>query len=202
VIIKAVPLVSDAVLLLTVTALLSLGGAALVQIARRRREAVSKLACTAAAIFALYAGADVLAAGFTTSPERLHLGDFECFDGWCATMTGGANDVAAHTVLVDVGIENRTAGRAVRVDLYRAYLWSPEGGRVTPRQKGALTVLLRSSEVADVTLTFPTPPDIQDARLVIVGGSAGLVPSVFEIGSEDSPFRTPPFWPLSPFTAP
>jgi hypothetical protein len=104
--IQAVPVASDALMLLTAAVLLVLAVATLVQLARRRAAA------TAAAIVVVYGAVD-LAVGFSSRPLRLAPGDFKCFDDWYATMKGSPR---ARTVLLEIQLQNRGRGRAMRSD--------------------------------------------------------------------------------------
>jgi hypothetical protein len=193
--IQVVPLASDVLMLLAAAVLLALAGAALVQLARRRRRAAVGMACAAAAIVAVYVSAD-LAVGLSSRPQRLAPGDFKCFDDWCATMKGAREDRAAGTLLLQVQIQNRGRGRAMRSSLARAYLEVAGGGRLSPRDGSGLLAILQPGQAADVTLAFAAPPNVRDARLVVVEGDGGLGPGTFEIGGEGSLLHARAGWSL------
>jgi hypothetical protein len=196
---QAVPVASDALMLLTAAVLLVLAVATLVQLARRRAAAAAGLAAAAAAIVVVYGAVD-LAVGFSSRPLRLAPGDFKCFDDWCATMRGAREHRADRTVLLEVQLQNRGRGRAMRSDLARAYLEVPGGARVEPRDGSALLAFLQPGQAADVTLAFPAPPNVRDARLVVVEGDGGFGPGTFEIGGEGSVLHARAGWPLTGVT--
>ena len=194
--IQTIPFASDAVMLLTAAALLALAVAALVQLARRRGRAAAGLACTAVAVAAVYTAVDA-GVGLSSRPLALAPGDFKCFDDWCASMTGAKEDLGADTLLVDVRLQNRARGRAMRADLAHAHLELPGGRRVVPRDGRPLLTFLQPGQVADVTLTFQVPAGVRDVRFLVEEGGDGFGLGAFEIGSEGSPFHARAGWPLA-----
>ncbi|HYW28139.1 MAG TPA: hypothetical protein VE953_28460 [Terriglobales bacterium] len=193
--IQTVSLAADLAMLSSGTALVVLAVAAAVQLVRRRRRSAAGLACAAGALIAVY-GAALVAAGLAGSARQLRPGDTKCFDDWCAAMVTARQDVASGTLLVDVQLQNRGRGRAMRANLARAYVELPGGGRVAPRDGSALQALLQPGERADVSLTFLVPSGQRGVRFVVVEGAGTLGPGTFEIGGEGSPFHGVAGWPL------
>jgi hypothetical protein len=193
--IQTVSLAADLAMLLTGTALVVLAVAIAVQVARRRRRSAAGLACAAGALVAVY-GATLVAAGLDGGARQLRPGDAKCFDDWCAAMVASGRDAGAGTVLVDVQLQNRGRGRAMRASLARAYVELPGGRQVPPRDGSGLQMLLQPGELADVPLTFVLPAGPRGARFVVVEGARSLGPGTFEIGGEGSPFHGVAGWPL------
>jgi hypothetical protein len=193
--IQTVPFAVDAVMLLSALVVLALLAAAGAQAMLRRLRAAAALACVAGAAVVVYGAVDV-GVGLASRPVQLRPGDAKCFDDWCAAMVGARRDSTAGTVLVDVRLENRGRGRAMRADLARAYLEVPGRGRVAPADGSPLLALLRAGESQDVELSFAAPPDRPGTRFVVVEGGDGLGPGTFEISGEASPFHARAGWPL------
>ena len=189
--IQTVSLAADLAMLLTAAALIVLVVAVAVQLVRRRPRSAARLACAAAALVAVY-GAALVAAGLVGGTRELRPGDAKCFDDWCAAMVAARPGAASGTLVVDVQLQNRGRGRAMRSNLARAYLEVAGGARVAPRDGSAMQTFLQPGERSDVRLTFVVPPDRRPARFVIVEGG-GFSP---EIGGEGSPFHGVAGWPV------
>jgi hypothetical protein len=192
--IQTVSLAADLVMLLAAAALIALAVAIAVRLVQRRPRSAARLGFAAGALVVVY-GATLVAAGLAGGARQLRPGDTKCFDDWCASMVAARRD-AADTLLVEVRLENRGRGRAMRADLARAYLEVAGGGQVAPRDGSGLQTLLEPGERADVPLSFPAPADLRGARFVVVEGGGGLGPGTFEIGGESSPFHGVAGWPL------
>ena len=177
-------------MLLTAAALIGLIGGAVTQVVRRRARSAAAVACAAGALVAVY-GAALVAAGLASGARELRPGDAKCFDDWCAVMVAARPGGSAATLLVDVQLQNRGRGRAMRSNLARAYLELPGGGRVTPRDGSGMQTFLQPGQHADVPLTFALASGQRPARFVVVEG--GFSP---EIGGEGSPFHGVAGWPL------
>ncbi len=191
--IQTVSLAADLVLLLTGAAVVALFAGTVVQLARRRRRSAAVLACSLGVLVVVYGGA-LLAGGLLSGgPRQLGPGDAKCFDDWCAAMLRTHEDTGA--LLVDVQLQNRGRGRAMRADLARAYL--EVGGReVAPRDGSALQTLVEPGQRVDVELAFPVSGSRDGVRFVVVEGAGGFGPGTFEIGGEGSPFHSIAGWPL------
>jgi len=193
--IQTVSLAADLAMLLTAAALIVLVVAVAVQLVRRRPRSAARLACAAAALVAVY-GAALVAAGLVGGTRELRPGDAKCFDDWCAAMVAARPDPAAGTIVVDVQLQNRGRGRAMRSNLARAYLEVPGSGEVAPSDAGGLRTFLQPGQRADVLLSFPAAAGLRGARFVVVEGGGGIGPGTFEIGGEGSPFHGVAGWPL------
>jgi hypothetical protein len=190
---QTVSALSDPVMLLAGAALLALLVAAVVQLVRRRWRPAAGLACAAGALVAVY-GATLVGVGLTSPRVTLAAREAKCFDDWCAALVGV--HPGAGTLLVDVELQNRGRGRALRSDLARAYL-DVAGRQIAPEDGRALQMLLQPGERADVTLTFASA-GASAARFVVTESSGGPGPGLFEIGGEGSPFHPVAGWPVAP----
>lgn len=187
---------ADLAMVLTAAALLVLLVAAAVQLGRRRLRAAGALASAAGVLVVVY-GAALVGVGLASGSPQLRSGDAKCFDDWCAAFVSARPDPAAGGLLVDVQVQNRGRGRAMRSNLARAYVEVPGLGQVAPRDGSGLQVLLQPGQRAGVQLAFPVPAGRRGDRFVVVeGGGGGLSPGTFEIGGEGSPFHGVAGWPL------
>ena len=193
--IQTVSLAADVAMLLSGAALVGLLAAAAAQLARRRPRAAAGLACAAGALVLVY-GTALVAAGLAGGPRELRPGDAKCFDDWCAAFVTARPDAAAGVLLVDVQLQSRGRGRAMRSTLARAYVEVPGRGEVAPRDGSGLHTVLQPGERAVVHLAFALPDGRRAARFVVVEGGGGLGPGTFEIGGEGSPFHGAAGWPL------
>jgi hypothetical protein len=191
VVIQTVSFAADLVMLFTAAALIVLVIAVAVQLVRRRLRSAAGLASAAVAVVVVY-GSALVGVGLAAGARQLRPGDAKCFDDWCAAMVAARPDAAAGMLLVDVRLQNRARGRAMRANLARAYLELPGGGEVSPQDGCAMQTFLQPGERADVRLTFVLPPGRRPARFVVVEGG-GFTP---EIGGEGSPFQGVAGWPL------
>jgi hypothetical protein len=197
---QVVSLAGDLAMLLTAALVVALLVAVAVQLAMRRPAAAARLGAGLLGVVALY-GAVLVGAGLTAAPRELRPGDTKCFDDWCAGMVAARRDASAGRLVVDVRLENRGRGRAMRSDLARAYLEMASGGTVAPVDGGGLQAFLQPGQQADVELVFDAPGAASAARFVVVEGADGLSPGTFTIGGEGSPFHARAGWPLGPATA-
>jgi hypothetical protein len=193
--IQTVSVAADLAMLLAAAVLVALVAAAVVQLLRRRSRSAVSLGCAAGAVVVVY-GAALLGAGLSGGARELRPGDTKCFDDWCAAMVAARQDAASGALLVDVRLQNRGRGRAMRADLARAYLEVPGRGEVAPLDGGPLLAMLQPGQWADVQLSFVLPSGQRGARFVVVEGRGALGPGVFEIGGEASPFHGAAGWPL------
>jgi hypothetical protein len=191
--IQTVSVAADGVMLLVAAGVAGLLAAAIVLLARRRLRAAG-LAAGALAVVVVVYGAVLVGVGVASRPQQLGVGDTKCFDDWCAGLVSARQDGAAGRWLVDVQVQNRGRGRAMRSNLARAYLELPGGGQVAAEDGSGLQVLVEPGGRADVPLVFPTAA--AGARLVVVEGGSGVGPGTFEIGGEGSPFHARAGWPL------
>lgn len=190
---QTVSALSDAVMLLTAAVVVGLLVAAAVLLVRGRARPASVLAGGLTAVVVVY-GVALVGVGLASRPQQLGVGDVKCFDDWCAGLVSARQDGAAGRWVVDVAVQNRGRGRAMRSNLARAYLELPGGGQVGPADGSGLRTMLQPGQRADVALVFPTAA--AGARLVVVEGDAGVGPGTFEIGGEGSPFHARAGWPL------
>jgi hypothetical protein len=183
-------------MLLAAAAVAALTLSTVVQLGRGSGRSASLLATGLAAVVAVY-GAALVGTGLTSRPQDLRPGAAKCFDDWCAAMLSARQDPAAGTVVVDVQLQNRGRGRAMRSNLARAYLEVQRLAQVPPEDGSPLQTLLQPGQRTDVLLTFPRPPSMDGVRFVVVEGQGGLGPGLFEIGGEGSPFHAKAGWPIT-----
>jgi hypothetical protein len=193
--IQTASMATEGLMLLTGAGAVGLAGAAIVQVARGSRRAAALLAVAVVAVAAVY-GAALVGTGVASRPPQLAPRDAKCFDDWCAALVAARLDAGAATWLVDVQLQNRGRGRAMRSNLARAYLEVPGGGEIAPEDGRALHQLLRPGERVEVPLVFRAPGAMRGLRFVVVEGAGGIGPEAFEIGGEGSPFHARAGWPL------
>jgi hypothetical protein len=193
--IQAAPLLPDLLMLAAAAAVLCLAGAAVVSLALGRSARAIGIGCVAALVVGAY-GAALLATGQASQPQQLAAGDTKCFDDWCAAMVSEHRATASDSLVVDVRLENRGRGRAMRSNGARAYLEVPGRAEVAPADSSGLHVLLQAGQRTDVELSFPAPAGASGVRFLVVEGTGGLGPGTFEIGGEGSPFHARAGWPL------
>lgn len=193
--IQTVSPAADGLLLLSAAGAVGLAAASGLLLARGRRRAAGVAARVLAALMAGYAAA-LLGFSLASQPQQLAAGDAKCFDDWCGAMVSADRD-ASGGWLVDLQLQNRGRGRAMRSNLARAYLELPDGRRVAPLDGGGLHELLRPGERADVRLAFPPVAGARGVRFVLSEGDGGPGPGLLEIGGEGSPFHARAGWPLS-----
>jgi hypothetical protein len=195
--IQVVPLAGDLAMLLTAAVVLALLVAVAVQLVLRRPRPATRLGAVLAGVVGLY-GAVLVGAALAGAPRQLRPGDAKCFDDWCAAMVAARPDVPAGRLLVDVRLENRGRGRAMRADLARAYLEVPGRGAVAPEDGRGLQAFLRPGQQVDVELAFDPPGATSAAaRFVVVEGADTLGPGTFTIGGEGSPLHARAGWPMA-----
>jgi hypothetical protein len=192
--IQAAPSGPTLLMLVTVVTVLAVALAAVVQLARRRARAAGRLAAAAGAIAAVYAVA-LFGFGLLSHPTELPLGAAKCFDDWCATMTRTSTDPADGSLLVDVRLENRGRGRAMRSNLANAFVRLGDGAVLRPRNGDVLQALVEPSQGTDVQLRFDRSASAPGAWLVIAEGS-GLGPGSITLDDESSPYHARAGWPL------
>jgi hypothetical protein len=188
----------DLLMLLTLATVLALAIGSAVQLARRRGRSAALLAGAAGVIVAAY-GAALVGVGLASRPVELPAGAAKCFDDWCAAMEQARPARDQGRLLVDVQLQNRGRGRAMRSTLTRAYLTLDGGTTVAPRNGEVLrTTLLQPGESRDVELVFDLPPGLHGTRFVVVENDGGPGPGTITIGGEGSPFHGQAGWPLAP----
>jgi hypothetical protein len=197
--IQAAPLAGDLLMLLTAAVLLALLVATVVQVVRRRARAAAWLGSALAAVLVVY-GAALVGTGVAAGSRQLNPGDTKCFDDWCAAMVGARRDTATERLLVDVRLENRGRGRAMRSNLARAYVEMPGRAPVAPDDGHGLQAFLQPGEHVDVVLAFASPAGDSGARFVVVEGSGGVGPGTFTIGGDGGLFHASAGWPVAPAT--
>ena len=177
-------------------ALLALLAATLVQLGRRRSRSARTLGFSMACLVAAYAAA-LVAVGAASTPGRLNPGDIKCFDDWCAGMTGARKDGATSQLLVNLRLENRGRGRAMRSNLARAYVEVPLRGNIAPLDGGAMQTVIDAGGRVDIVLHFDPVTAASGTRFVVAEGSDSVSPGTFTIGDEVSPFHARAGWPLA-----
>jgi hypothetical protein len=192
--IQTVSPAADGLLLLTAATVLGLAATSAGMVVRGRRRAAGVTAGVLAALLAGYAAA-LLGFALASHPQRLAAGDAKCFDDWCGALVSAERDGSGAWV-VDVQVQNRGRGRAMRSNLARAYLELPDGRRVAPVDGDGLHALLRPGQRTDVRLAFPAVADARGVRFVLSEGDGGGL-GWFEIGGEASPLHARAGWPLS-----
>jgi hypothetical protein len=192
--IQAAPFGPTLLMLVTVAVLLALGLTAVVQLVRGRARAAGRFGTAAGTIVAVYVGA-LFGFGLLSHPAELPMGAAKCFDDWCATAIRTSTEAADGSLLVDVRLENRGRGRAMRSNLANAFVRLGDGTVLRPRNGDVLQALVQPGQGTDVQLRFDPGASTPGAWLVIAEGT-GLGPGSITIDDEDSPYHARAGWPL------
>jgi hypothetical protein len=193
--VQTVSFAGDLLLILTAAAVVVLLLAAIVQVARGRQPSAVTLTGVVGVVVGAYGGV-LLAVGLSSTSQELMPGDVKCFDDWCATMLQAHRDGAAGPVHIDVQLQNRALGRQMHSELARAYLELKDGGELMPLDGRAMQTWLQPGQRVDIELTFPAARNSNPIRFVVVEGTPGSIPGIFEIGGEGSPFHARAGWSL------
>lgn len=138
---------------------------------------------------AVYAAA-LLAVGAGSQRKIYRVGDMQCFDDWCITVTGVAR-AAPSTVEVAMRLSSRAKRRPMGEKGTIAYLVDAQGRRYDPIP-GSVTVpfdtKLQPGESVTATRQFDVPADARDLGFVYTHVGASLSPVI----GENEFFQGPP----------
>lgn len=138
---------------------------------------------------ALYVAA-LLAVGAASQRKVYGVGEVQCFDDWCITVTGAAR-TAPGTVEVALRLSSRAKRRPMGEKGTVAYLVDGQGRRYDPIP-GAVIVpfetKLQPGESVVATRGFNVPEDARDLSFVYAHVGAGLSPVI----GENELFHGPP----------
>jgi hypothetical protein len=163
-------------------------GAAVSAIRGNRARAVASLSklgiCAAVYLAAL------LAVGAASQRKVYRVGDMQCFDDWCITVTGAARS-APRTVEVTLRLSSRAKRRPMGEKGTVAYLEDGEGRRYDPIP-GSVTVpfdtKLQPGESVTAVRRFDVPADARDLGFVYAHVGASFSPVI----GENELFHGPP----------
>jgi hypothetical protein len=168
--------------------MLVLAGVAALRGRRARAIAISRWL----GIFAgLYLGIVILVS--LASPRReLKVGDDQCWDDWCMTVTNVQRTPAENAIryVVTIRISSRARRVAQRGRNTHAYLMDDRGRRYDPvpdPDAVPFDILLQPQEAVSTTRVFEIPADVQEPVLVATHGEG--FPGWFIIGDSGSLFH-------------
>jgi len=140
--------------------------------------------CTAIYVAAL------LVAGAASQRKVYRVGDMQCFDDWCITVTGAAR-TAPRTVEVALRLSSRAKQRPMGEKGTVAYLVDAEGRRYDPIP-GSVTaqfdMKLQPGESVIASRRFDVPADARDLIFVYAHVGASFSPVI----GENELFHGPP----------
>jgi hypothetical protein len=138
---------------------------------------------------AIYVAA-VIAVGAASQRKVYRVGDMQCFDDWCITVTGAAR-TAPGTVEVALQLSSRAKQRPMGEKGTIAYLVDGQGRRYDPIP-GSVTVpfdaKLQPGESVTTKRRFDVPADARDFGFVYAHVGASLSPVI----GENEFFHGPP----------
>ena len=151
----------------------------------RAVASLSKLGICAAVYLAA-----LLAVGAASQRKVYRVGDMQCFDDWCITVTGAAR-TTPRTVEVTLRLSSRAKQRPMGEKGTVAYLVDAEGRRYDPIP-GSGTVpfdtKLQPGEAVIATRLFDVSPDARDLGFVYAHVGASFSPVI----GENELFHGPP----------
>lgn len=177
-------------LLLIGTALvvISLVTAAAVLCVRRAWSRVATVAVVALAVVVAY-GAVLVGVGVASPARSLSIGEWKCFDDWCAAVTSVHR--SGDDVVVVVSVRNQ-GRRDQAPDTPRA--WLVHGGHVDELHLPQLALRTPGGTTRELPEIRLVAPASEAPEFVI---SEGGFPSRLVIGDENSPFHHRSGWPLT-----
>jgi hypothetical protein len=126
--------------------------------------------------------AALLAVGAASQRKVYRVGDRQCFDDWCITVTGAAR-TAPRTVEVALQLSSRAKQRPMGEKGTVAYLVDAQGRRYDPIP-GSVTVSfetkLQPGESVTAIRRFDVPPDAGDLSFVYAHVGANFSPVIGE----------------------
>ncbi len=138
---------------------------------------------------AIYVAA-LLVVGAASQRKIYRVGDTQCFDDWCITVTGAAR-TAPRTVEVSLLLSSRAKQRPMGEKGTVAYLVDGQGRRYDPIP-GSVTVpfdtKLQPGESLSATRRFDVPADARDLSFVYAHVGANFSPVI----GENELFHGPP----------
>jgi hypothetical protein len=139
----------------------------------------------------LYLGIVILVSLLSTRRE-LHVGDDQCWDDWCMTVTNVKRTPADNPIryVVTIRISSRAQRVAQRGRGTHVYLMDDRGRRYDPvpdLDVVPFDVLLQPGQAITTTREFELPTDVQEAFFVATHGEG--FPSWFIIGDPGSLFH-------------
>jgi hypothetical protein len=140
--------------------------------------------CTAIYLAAL------LVVGAASQRKVYRVGDMQCFDDWCITVTGAAR-TAPRTVEVALRLSSRAKQRPMGEKGTAAYLVDAQGRRFDPIPGSgtvAFDTKLLPGESVVATRRFDLPADARDLGFVYAHAGAGFSPVI----GENELFHGPP----------
>jgi hypothetical protein len=154
----------------------------------RRSWRSARTAAMVAALVVFVYGVALLVVSVTTPARSLAIGDWKCFDDWCASVTSTTR--TGDEVLVTVSVQNR-GRREQAPDTPR--VWLVHNGRRDQVAVAGLTSRVPGGSVRQLPPLRLVSPASEGPQLVVTEGG---FPSRLVIGDDNSPFHPQPSWSL------
>jgi len=153
---------------------------------RWRQSSITGLALVA--VMAAY-GASLVGVSIFTPTRELAIGEWKCFDDWCASVTSATR--SGDAIEIELSVQNR-GRRAQAPDTPRAWL-------LHGAERNELDVPELASRVPGGSTRKLPPirivlPAAERPQLLVTEGG---LPSLLVIGDDNSPFHPQPAWPLT-----
>lgn len=160
---------------------------ALVLVVRRSWRSARVASLVAVVIVIAYAAA-LMGVGVTAPARSLAIGEWKCFDDWCATVTSTTR--TGDVVLVSLTVQNQ-GRREQAPDSPR--VWLVHHGVRDEVIVAGLTSRVPGGSVRALPQIRVVSPASESPQLVVTEGG---FPSRLVIGDDNSPFHAQPAWPL------
>lgn len=131
----------------------------------------------------------LLVVSVATPARSLTVGEWKCFDDWCASVTSVTRTRDA--VLVTLSVRNQ-GRREQAPDAPR--VWLVHAGHRDQVMVAGLASRVPGGSVHQLAPIELTAPTTESPRLLVTEGG---VPSLLVIGDDNSPLYPQPSWPLS-----
>jgi hypothetical protein len=155
----------------------------------RRSWTHAGAAALVAGVTVILYGLALVAVSVTTPARTLAIGEWKCFDDWCASVTSVSRTGDAVTVVLSVQNQGR---REQAPDTPR--VWLIRNGHREEVIVPGLNARVPGGSVRRLPTMALTAPANESPQLVVTEGG---FPSRLVIGDDNSPFHPQPAWPLT-----
>ena len=150
-----------------------------------RRSGITGLAL--AALIAAY-GASLVGVSIFTPARELAIGEWKCFDDWCAAVTSATR--SGDAIEIELSVQNR-GRRPQAPDTPRA--WLMHGAERDELDVPELASRVPGGSTRKLPAIRIVLPAAERPQLLVTEGG---LPSLLVIGDDNSPFHPQPAWPL------
>ena len=149
----------------------------------------ARVAALVAGLIVILYGVAMVVVSVATPPRSLAIGEWKCFDDWCASVT--SVNRTADAVLVVVSVENR--GRREQAP-DNPQVWLLRNGRRAAVNVPGLTSRVGGGSVRQLPAIPLTSAAAQGTQVLVTEGG---FPRLLVIGDDNSLLHPQPAWPLS-----